>query len=181
MKYRLMCLSTVLVFLCTLAEGEEAYVKTSKEALHASPGGEKTGELMQKAAVERMGEKGEWVQVTVTGWVKKGSLTADLSTIKAAATDKKDAGEGFFFSNTSIKKGPLGTQCIGEMANESDKDWTLANFVVSVYDADGALLETAYINMSNFKKDAKKSFQAFLVNSTVDQIASYKIQFENGM
>ena len=181
MMRKLTCLSAALVFLCASVEGEVAYVKAPKEDLHVSPEGEKIGELLQKVAVERVSEKGDWVQVTVTGWVKKGTLTTDPSTIQAMAKDRKDAGEGFFFSNTSIKKGPMGTRCIGEMANESSKDWTLVNFVVSVYDNDGALLETAYINMSNFKKGAKKSFQAFLINSTVDQIASYKIQFENGM
>ena len=75
----------------------------------------------------------------------------------------------------------LGTQCLGEMTNNSGRDYTLANFIVSVYDENEKLIETAYINISNFAKDDKKSFEALLIDSQASQIASYKIQFENGM
>ena len=157
------------------------FVKLERENLRSTPSGDRIGQVLQRAEVKVIEEKGDWFKVTVTAWIPKASLTIDPSTIQAAHRDAKPAGSGFFYSNVSISTGLLGTQCLGEMTNNSGRDYTLANFIVSAYDENEKLIETAYINISNFSKGDKKSFETLLIDSQANQIASYKIQFENGM
>ena len=71
-------------------------------------------------------------------------------------------------------------KAIGEMQNESGKDYQLANFVLSVYDVDGNLLETGYINISYFNNGSTKRFDAIIGEVHLKQIKNFKIQFENG-
>ena len=157
------------------------FVKLERENLRSTPSGDRIGQVLQRAEVKVIEEKGNWCKVTVTAWIPRASLTTDPSTIQAAHRDAKPAGSGFLYSNVSISTGMLGTQCLGEMTNNSGRDYTIANFIVSVYDENEKLIETAYINISNFAKGDKKSFETLLIDSQADQIASYKIQFENGL
>ena len=174
-------ISTLLILGAIFAAEGVFYVRTQRESLKTSPDGENIGQLLQKAEIKVIEEKGDWVKVGVTGWIPKSSITGDLASIKDVHKDKIPAGSGFFYSNTSITAGPLGTQCVGEMTNNSDRDYTLVNFILSVYAGNEELLGTAYINISNFAKGDKKSFQGFLIEIKKSQIASFKIQFENGL
>ena len=182
-KIRLTAIIGILVLAASALIASEGtyFVKVERENLRSTPNGDRIGQVLQRAKVKVVEEKGDWFKVTVTAWIPKASLTADLSTIQAAHRDAKPAGSGFFYSNVSISTGMLGTQCLGEMTNNSGRDYTLANFIVSVYDENEKLIETTYISISNFAKDDKKSFEALLIESQASQIASYKIQFENGM
>ena len=175
-------IGTLALAASSLIASEGAYfVKLERENLRSTPSGDRIGQVLQRAEVKVIEEKGDWFKVTVTAWIPKASLTTDPSTIQAAHRDAKPAGSGFFYSNVSISTGMLGTQCLGEMTNNSDRDYTFVNFIVSVYDENEKLIETADIIISNFAKDDKKSFEALLIDSQASQIASYKIQFENGM
>lgn len=182
-KIRLTAIIGILVLAASALIASEGtyFVKLERENLRSTPNGDRIGQVLQRAKVKVVEEKGDWFKVTVTAWIPKASLTADLSTIQAAHRDAKPAGSGFFYSNVSISTGMLGAQCLGEMTNNSGRDYTLANFIVSVYDENEKLIETTYISISNFAKDDKKSFEALLIESQASQIASYKIQFENGM
>ena len=71
-------------------------------------------------------------------------------------------------------------QALGEISNGSDQNYQLANFILSIYDNDEKLLDTVYINISNIPTGVTKSFQAFLLNTQINEVSSYKIQFENG-
>ena len=175
-------IGTLALAASSLIASEGAYfVKLERENLRSTPNGDRIGQVFQRAEVKVIEEKGDWFKVTVTAWIPKASLTTDPSTIQAAHRDAKPAGNGFFYSNVSISTGMLGTQCLGEMTNNSDRDYTFVNFIVSVYDENEKLIETADIIISNFTKGDKKSFEALLIDSQASQIASYKIQFENGM
>lgn len=182
-KIRVTAIIGILVLAASALIASEGtyFVKLERENLRFTPNGDRIGQVLQRAKVKVIEEKGDWCKVTVTAWIPKASLTTDPGTIQAAHQSAKPAGSGFFYSNVSISTGMLGTQCLGEMTNNSGRDYTLANFIVSVYDENDRLIETAYINISNFAKDDKKSFEALLIDSQASQIASYKIQFENGM
>ena len=152
------------------------YVRDKTGDLRETPNGKKINQLLQKTKVKVVEEKEDWVKVTVEGWIEVKSLTADLSSI----VDKKSASNGFYYKNVSFKSGMIGNQALGEITNESGKDYQLANFILSVYDSNEQLLEAVYINISNIPNGITKSFTTFLLNTSISEIASHKIQFENG-
>jgi hypothetical protein len=158
------------------------FVGEPHENLRGSPNGEKIGELLQGTQLTVLEEKGNWLRVSVTGWIYKPSTTKDRSAIKEKApTERVPAGSGFYYSNVSFKTGMLGPECVGEITNSSGRDYQIANFILSVYDQNGRLLETAYINVSNIDSGVTKSFQAFLLSTSMNEVAKYKVQFENGL
>ena len=152
------------------------YVRDKIGNLRETPNGKKINQLLQKTKVKVVEEKGDWTKVTVEGWIEVKSLTDDLSSI----VDKKSAGNGFSYKSVSFKSGMIGNQALGEITNESGKDYQLANFILSVYDSNEQLLEAVYINISNIPNGVTKSFATFLLNTSTSEIASYKVQFENG-
>ena len=108
------------------------FVKLERENLRSTPSGDRIGQVLQGAEVKVVEEKGDWCKVTMTAWILKASLTTDPSTIQAAHRDAKPAGSGFFYSNVSISTGMLGAQCLGEMTNNSGRDYTLCQLSLSV-------------------------------------------------
>ncbi|HCC07267.1 MAG TPA: hypothetical protein DEP72_03745 [Clostridiales bacterium] len=92
-----------------------------------------------------------------------------------------NAGDGFIYKNTSFKQSTsIYAEAIGEMTNTSGKDYDYAFFTLSVYDENGALLETSSINIKNLKNNETKSFSSILQTDKI-KIKTYKIQFESGM
>ena len=69
---------------------------------------------------------------------------------------------------------------MGEVTNNSGKNYTLANFVVTLYDENGGLIDTGYANVSNLADGETKSFMAPILGLSDDQVDKYKMQFENG-
>ena len=101
-----------------------------------------------------------------------------LAICSSSWAETKIAG-GFSYSNVSFKEQLSMTIVIGEMTNNSNKDYTIANFMVSAYDNNGKLIGTGYINISNFSNGQTKTFEGF-VDADYNSISKYKIQFENG-
>ena len=102
------------------------YVRDKTGNLRETPNGKKINQLLQKTKVKVVEEKGDWAKVTVEGWIEVKSLTDDLSSI----VDKKSAGNGFYYKSVSFTSGMIGNQALGEITNESGKDYQLANFIM---------------------------------------------------
>lgn len=105
--------------------------------------------------------------------------------IKEAAEepDKKldsDAGHGFFYKNVKFKSSFGMMDVIGEMTNTSKNNYTIANFVISIYSTSGELLDTGNIIISNIGSGQTKSFDGIFTTVPGGQF-KYKIQFENGL
>jgi len=161
---------------------KQLYVKKEVENLRDSPNGNKIAQVIQKTKLNVIDEQGNWVKVQLTGWIYKSSLTENISSIKEKSIeDLTPAGSGFYFKNVSVKSGTLGVELLGEMVNKSRNNYKIANFVVSIYDSAGRLIETSYIIISNIPTGTTKSFKTFLTASKIDNISKYKIQFENGI
>lgn len=105
----------------------------------------------------------------------------DAQRAQKKLAEKKPAGSGFFYGNVRFSAQFGVAQAIGEMENRSGNDYQIANFVVSVYDANGQLLATGYANIGSFTTGNTKSFTALIPNVSLRQIQTYKIQFENGL
>ncbi|MFH1734355.1 MAG: hypothetical protein ABIE92_06565, partial [bacterium] len=153
----ILSISLVLTFMVLNAadKPQVLYVMKDSENLRKAPNGEKIGEIFQATEMNVIEEKGEWVKVQIVGWVWSASTTSDTNLAKkdkehSEETETKIAG-GFLYRNVSFKSTFGGyTNIMGEMINNSGRDYTLANFVVSVYDKNKRLIGTGYINISNF-------------------------------
>ena len=180
----IICVAVILLLNVTgrdVVSGDKAtqylYVKDKIGTIREAPKGKKINDLLQKTKVKVVEKKGGWAKVTVEGWIEVKSLTDDLSSI----VDKKSAGNGFYYKNVSFKGGMMGNQALGEITNGSGRDYQLANFMLSVYDSNDRLFQGVYINISNIPNGVTKSFTTFLLDTSISEIVSYKIQFENGL
>lgn len=100
-----------------------------------------------------------------------------------AIQDTKPAGSGFFYSNVSVSQGLSVAKLIGEMTNNSGRDHRGVKFLISVYDKNGKLIDKEDLFIHNFAKGDKKSFRVLFSSispsTNLNQIASYKIQFDD--
>ena len=97
----------------------------------------------------------------------------------AASPPADDNAAAFVYDNVSFKQGVLGTRCLGEITNRSGRDYGMAQFTLSVYSADGALLDTSPIFIQTFATGQTKTFDEG-VEAPLDKVGKYKIQFESG-
>ncbi len=191
MKWMLSCVALLLllvgfVSLLPAADAEQVlYVSEASENLRAAPGGAKIGELLAATELSVLDEQGDWVEVQVTGWIWRDSTTPDLAEAERSATPSHKQGTdiagGFAYSNVSFGSSVSGfIDAIGEMVNKSGTSYTLANFMVSVYDASDRLIGTGYVMISNFANGQTKSFNG-VIEGDYSRVKKYKIQFENGI
>ncbi len=161
------------------------YVKVEKEDLREAPNGKKIAEILQSAEMKVLEEKDKWVKVQITGWIWKPSTTPDRSEIAKLEAERNKAGTriagNFVYKNVRFKSFYAGyIEVIGEMTNNSGRSYTLANFIISVYDKNDNLLAIGYITISNFRNGQTKSFET-IIEANYNSISKYKIDFENGL
>lgn len=85
----------------------------------------------------------------------------------------------FEYKNISFKDNGNYIKVIGEITNNSGKDYKVANFMISVYNNEGNLVSTGYANISNLSNGQTKSINT-LIEGQRSKVSKYKIQFENG-
>ena len=157
------------------------YVKEDSENLRKYPNGDLLGTVNQKTKLEIIEEDGNWVKVSLIGWIFKPSLTDDLSKIVEETKPKMmHAGSDFYYKNVNFKSTDYGVDVIGEIINQSNKYLQFSSFTLSVYDENDKLLDTAPIIIMSFSPGMTKSFQTSLLQTSNNQIALYKIQFDSG-
>ena len=61
---------------------ETLYVKPEKENLRKAPNGSKIGEIDQGVKLRILDKKGDWIKVSVEGWIWKKSTTSKLDQVK---------------------------------------------------------------------------------------------------
>jgi len=70
---------------------------------------------------------------------------------------------------------------LGEMTNDSGKNFKAASFIITFYDQKGQLLETGDFLINNFSKGQTKPFTAYIENLIYESIHRYKIEFDFGI
>lgn len=119
------------------------------------------------------------------------SAVAQFSTTQKPASQKpsneplkaNQIAGGFSFNNVVVKDSDYGSgtiDAIGELTNDSGKDYSTISFVMSLYDKEGKLLGSNYIILSNFLNGQTKTFDTVILDTDYSSVAKYKIQFENG-
>lgn len=85
----------------------ELYIKPEKENLRATPNGSKIGEIEQRAKLKVIDRKGDWIKVSVEGWIWKNSTTNNLEKIKKLS--KVISGKNLELVDFDIKGLPINT------------------------------------------------------------------------
>lgn len=107
--------------------------------------------------------------------------------ITAANKELKDlnngkAGDGFTYRSISIRKDEFGdAEILGEMENQSGKDYGVVMFSISLYDKEKEVIGHELIMITEFKDDSKRTFKEPILNVLLDKIAIYKIDFNGGV
>ena len=84
----------------------------------------------------------------------------------------------FLYENIHFKKSVFGgVDVIGEIANNSGKDYSFAMFKISLYDTNNRLLGIGNIVIPNLGNGQKKSFET-MIEVEMSAIDKYKIDFE---
>jgi hypothetical protein len=109
-----------------------------------------------------------------------GALDRQLQS-SFGATPQTAAGVGFDFKNVTMRADYGLTRVIGEVTNKSGRSYSMANFVVTLYDDKGKLLDTGNAIVSNLANGQTKSFEADFVGVSTSQVDQYKIQFDYGL
>jgi len=139
---------------------------------------ERVGVILKGTELSVIEEEGDWVKVNIEAWIPREYITDDYKEEVTEETGTR-LRQGFIYDNISFRDFVGMTEIIGEMTNDTGQDYSLANFMVSVYDDEGKLLATSYINMMNFEHGETKTFTG-LVDINVGQVKQYRIQYESG-
>src|SRR5205823_565495 len=93
---------------------------------------------------------------------------------------KVDA-DGFAFGGVTVLDFSDGVKFVGEVTNNTGKDYQTTMFTLTIYDASGALVDTAGFVVNNFSNGRTKSFEALAPRVPPDKAKKYKIQFDQGI
>lgn len=143
-------LFVTLFFSCVLAQQKDQvrYLKVEKENLRATPKGEKIGEILQSTKLKVLEEKGNWLNVQITGWIWKPSTTPHKAGIGKLKAKK---GNAVKFVNYKIRKLPADytrdskpyaahVRAYFQFKNNSDKTLTGLVYEVTFLDSFGDVL-----------------------------------------
>lgn len=98
------------------------------------------------------------------------------STLAAPSPDPSS----FSYQNVTMRSSYGMVRFVGEVTNNSDISYKIANFTVTLYEKNGRLIDTGPAIVSNLARGETKSFEAMFVGDGASKTANYKIQFENG-
>ncbi len=88
---------------------------------------------------------------------------------------------GFSYKNIVLKEVVSDSGqiiAIGELTNDSGKNYEATTFVMSLYDKDSKLLGSNYIILENFLNGQTKTFNTIITDTDYKTVEKYKIQLE---
>ncbi len=178
MNNKKVILSLLLVlFIGTIAMANNMLYIAEDAPFYFDRDNEIAGFLLEGTEVSVVQEEGNWVKLQLEVWVPENYITAEYE--KTVEETGIRIRQGFIYDNIRFRGQLDMTEIIGEMTNDSGQNYSLINFMVSVYDKDSNLLATGYINISDFADGETKSFSG-LIDIDFNKIAKYRIQYDSG-
>jgi uncharacterized protein YraI len=160
-------------------------VKVEKENLRQTPGGQKIGEVLKDTELKAIRAEGRWVEVEIVGWIWRDSTTAKGMEIQRTSQESGKGTtkikRGFSYKNMKLTKSMGMVKMLGEMTNDSGKNFKAASFIITFYDQKGQLLETGDFLINNFSKGQTKPFTAYIENLIYESVHRYEIDFDFGI
>lgn len=138
--------------------------------------------------VESLKAKNQKLRATVKN-IKSRHKQREGDKAEADGKRKGDGSSGSFDDNADFptRNASLrnlefgGVEVIGEIKNNTSRNYRVTSFTMSAFDAKGRLVGTATINVTNFASGSVKSFEALFPNLSASQFERYKIQFEGSI
>ncbi|MCK8824468.1 FxLYD domain-containing protein [Fuchsiella alkaliacetigena] len=176
MKKRLVLvtISIILVSSLTALAQIALFISTEEGKLKSSPNGETIVKLKQGTEVRALRTQGDWVRVSVEGWLHKDSITMDPEAIEEP---KEEVKEDFSYENLELKSLHGTAQIKGKIKNQSGRDYSQITFVVNAYNNSGRKIGNGYITFRDFKDGEIKDFQTRL-GARYSQVDSYEIKVQ---
>jgi hypothetical protein len=176
-KGTLIILGLILFVIGTSLAAEQSirFICRDGTKVMAGPDDSKSEAILQaNSKVTLLETKKDWAHIQIDGWVLRSSLSDSPVGLVGTA-----AGHGFYYSNISFRSYIEGetSRLIGEIRNDSTKDYRTVIFKLSVYDKEGILLDTSDLLVDNIGQGQTKTFEAF-IDVVPNAIARYKIQFD---
>ena len=116
-------------------------------------------------------------EVKAVNRLKQEKLLAEE---RARRESFQEIGGGFMVRKVNVRSYYGISEIVGEIKNNAGKDFVVANFVVALYDSEGALLSNAYVKFINFRKESVRTFSSYS-DLTASKISRYEVQFENAI
>ncbi len=115
---------------------------------------------------------------TETAKVSAGTQTAEAVKERVVTPEEegyKEIGDGFYVRNVTLSLFGSSSQIKGEIKNFSEKDRSIAAFVVKVYNTSEMLLFTQDFSLKTFKTGEVRTFNEIISGYTPLEIARYEI------
>ncbi len=133
----------VILFLNIFSQ--TAHINVDDEVMRDGPNGKKIGTLMKNAEIEQIGKEGNWVKVSVQGWVWKQAV--EFSQVEEKETD--NAADKVIESVSPLAFEIIKTQPVGEQTTEvqvkiknvSSKTINMAEVTCKAMDKAGETIE----------------------------------------
>lgn len=171
--------------LVRMAPRQTLRLKVEKENLRKTPGGKKIGEVLKDTELKVIRTEERWIEVEIVGWIWKDSTTAKGMEIQESGHESGKAKQkikgGFSYKNVKLTKSMGMVKVMGEMTNDSGKNFKAASFIITFYDRKGRLLETGDILINSFSSGQTKPFNAYIENLNYESVHRYKIEFDFGI
>jgi len=106
--------------------------------------------------------------------LKQEKLAADN---RARRETFQDIGGGFAVRKISFRDSHGITEIVGELKNNSGKNFIIAKFVVALYDGEGILLSNSFIDFTSFPNGAVNTFSTYS-DVAARKISSCKVQVD---
>jgi predicted nucleic acid-binding Zn-ribbon protein len=90
----------------------------------------------------------------------------------------QDIGSGFYVKNITFEPFGSSTTLIGDMKNHTNKDYSIAEFTIKVYNPDDLLLGSDDFSIKGFKKGEVKTFKQIITGVRPKKIIYYSINFK---
>lgn len=106
-------------------------------------------------------------------------LLINFSSIALAYTDIQNG--DFTYDNVRIIYSDDKIEIMGEMTNNSGKDYEIAYFIITLYEFSDEILNTDDIFISNFNDGQTKTFETTIYGDYSKYHDDFKVQFEDGI
>lgn len=134
---------------------------------------------MGTGTAEALSTKPEQVPAgTETVKVAAGTETTEVAKERVVTPEEegyKEIGDGFYIRNVTLSLFGSSSQIKGEIKNFSERDRSIASFVVKVYNVSEMLLFTQDFSIKTFKNGEVRTFNEIISGYTPIEIARYEI------
>ena len=151
------------------------YIRTSADTILTTPVGNPIGILNQFSEVDILEEDSIWVKVSVSGWTKKVNL-------KLIESEPFAAGNDFYYQKLNMQMDNFygGTRVVGEILNNSDQNYKIASFTITLFDKDENILEASSLFFSNFNVKERMPFSEKFPNIPFNESNYIEIRYKIG-